>query len=399
MVISEPTSLGDRSRKKFDDREIDIQRCKINTVLSLSCYFSHLAEKEFVNHMKSYNTPVSLLQAAKKIILNDIKNACSEYNLTKFENDFTSATATLKQLRNLCMMNSPDFNEDQFFIIPSPFDTNLLIDSSKVERKIDEAYELAEQLKSQLKSIADIANELKTEKPTKSVTFAEKVKSKPRQPGLAKVGTAGPLISTTGTEISSCETFRTEAVRVSFSSEITIEDIKTYMKSKDIFKDKRFEFDEMKSSNKGLTRNYRISVHDWPCSRQLSSPDFWPTGMTIYRWKGDIKPFATRKKLIKFVGNLGAGTTVTGLANEIGRIYVNKDSNVAIDVDVKEFNGKKKRNDIKNFVVEVKLRNTDKNIELLDHFDEFPKAVFTRDWIGPFPRENEDARTTLTEFC
>ena len=53
---------------------------------------------------------------------------------------------------------------------------------------------------------------------------------------------------------------------------------------------------------------------------------------------------------------------------------------------------------IKNFVVEVKLRNKDTNIELLDHFDEFPKAVFTRDWSGPFPRENENART-LTEFC
>ena len=97
--------------------------------------------------------------------------------------------------------------------------------------------------------------------------------------------------------------------------------------------------------------------------------------MTIYSWKGDIKPFATRKKFIKFVGNLGAGKTVTGLASEIGRIYVNKDANVAIDVDVKEFIGKKKRNDIKNFVVEVKLRNTDKNIELLDHFDDFQSCV------------------------
>ena len=221
-----------------------------------------------------------------------------------------------------------------------------------------------------------------------SFSAITKSKRNVKAPPLASTGTGGAIKSWTA-----CGPKKKVACKISFSKDISIEDLKDFCQNAERFQTvkEKLSYDNLGESK--TSKNYRVVCSSWTVNQtnQFCDPTYWPTGVIVMPWKGAIKAISPRKTISKFLGNLDPTTTEEGLEKEIKRIYTNK-SISNINVKVEKFEGTKKRQDLANFIAEISMKDSSTPQDILG--DELDRSIFVRHWSGPLPSKRNASTTT-----
>ena len=208
-----------------------------------------------------------------------------------------------------------------------------------------------------------------------------------------KAGSAGPVKA----GWTYCGPKKKVACKISFSSEITIEELKEFCKqsANKMLKDvhDKLTYSDLGDSRSG--KNYRIVCSHWPSdpNNLFHSPTLWPTGMVVSPWKGAIRDIMPKRSITKFLGNLDPTTTDEGIKKEIIRLYTSK--NISdIEVKVAKFVGTKKRDDVSNYIVRVSSTGNETPQDIIESL--IHESVYVRHWSGPLPSSMKTGTTKQT---
>jgi hypothetical protein len=116
------------------------------------------------------------------------------------------------------------------------------------------------------------------------------------------------------------------AIKANFTSDRTVDDIKTWCNNSSVLKDYKLIFTETGCNAAG--RQVQILCNNWPLSNKpFSSADLWPAECRI-RAYDDAKPIRQHRRrpfLKLFIGNCSTSSTTGGIKKLVTELYENEE--------------------------------------------------------------------------
>lgn len=179
----------------------------------------------------------------------------------------------------------------------------------------------------------------------------------------------------------------TRAIKLTFESTWTVERLKEWIKTVEYLSEFLPKMEFLVTSKTDRFIAIRVVCKGWPQNGELAFQDsrFWPEGVAITVWRGEITEQVTESKIVKkHFSNLSAQTTAEGIKRVVTELYQNDADHEQIYVNVHELNCKTKG--LKSFCVVIGNKNDVRPQDLLSRDWARSTGITVFNWSGPLPK-------------